>query len=128
MQQKFIYNLEANLSAIKQNNSFIVDIKYLQKLLDSILAYNAVLLKKLDNISEFDTTINFKRKLQVYQIKFRNFILNDLPKFIVLLNSSNQYKYTAAMNLLAKDAVLLRKKADEFKNAEDEFFDKYSLH
>ena len=128
LQQKLINTLVADLNALKQNNSFTVNIKYLQKLNDSNLVANAILLKKLNSISEFDATINLKTKLQDYQTNFRNFIVIDLPKFIEILNSSNTDKFTAGMNLFAPDLLLIRNTGIEFKNAEDEFFNKYALH
>lgn len=127
-EQKLIDNIVVDLNKIKNKSDANVDIKYLRKLVNDALVLNTELLRKLKDIAEIDSAIGCKKKLDIYQKSFKILLVNDIPKFIYILEYVNNYKLTAAIDAIKTSLTLIRQQGIEFENAEDELFNKYSLH
>ena len=128
LQQKFIDGLTVDFYKIKDNSAAIIDIAYLQKLINDVKAANKMLLKKLNNVQEFDSTVDLKNKLMSYENQFKDLLVEDMPRLIAILKYANVYKLRAAMDLIMPKMILIREKGMEFTKTENDFLNKYTLH
>ncbi|MEP7233105.1 MAG: tetratricopeptide repeat protein [Ginsengibacter sp.] len=126
--QNLIDNIVADLTKIQNKSTANVDIKYLRKLVDDALAANTNLLNKLKDITEIDSAIDCKKKLFICQKSFQILLVSDMPKFIDILQYANNYRFTAAMDAIKTNLTLIHKQNIEFEIAENELFNKYTLH
>ena len=126
-EQKLVDNIVVDLIKINKSNAN-VDLKYLRKLVNDALVCNTELLRKLSDITEVDSAIGCKKKLDLYQQSFKTLLVKDMPKFIDILEYANNYKLEAAIDAIKTTLVLIRQQGIDFKNSEDELFNKYSLH
>lgn len=127
-EQKLVDNIALDLIKINNKSNANVDIKYLRKLVNDALVFNTELLRKLNGITEVDSAIGCKKKLDIYQKSFKTLLVKDMPRFIDILEYANNYKLAAAIDAIKTTLVLIRQQGIDFKNAEDELFSKYSLH
>jgi tetratricopeptide (TPR) repeat protein len=127
-EQTLIDNIGADLLQINNKSTANVDLKYLRKLVDDALVANTGLLRNLKGLTEIDSAIGCKKKLDIYQETFKIFLVKDMPKFIDILKYANNYRLAAAIDAIKTSLILIRQQGIEFKNAEDELFNKYSLH
>jgi tetratricopeptide (TPR) repeat protein len=128
LQQKVVDNIILYLQTIKNDSAAIVNTSYLRQIANEAIKNNDLLLKKVRDMQEVDSTINLKKKLYDYEDLFRRLMIDKLPDLIKLLNQTHKDRLWYAMNLLKPTLLLIKEKGDEFKEAEQELMDKYSLH
>jgi tetratricopeptide (TPR) repeat protein len=127
-EQKLIDNMTVDLNKINNKSTAKIDIKYLRELVNDALIANTDLLRKLNEIREIDSAVGLKRKLDIYENSFKKLLVHDMPKFIDILEYANNYRAIAAVDAIKPTMLLIRQQGIEFKNAEEELFNKYSLH
>jgi tetratricopeptide (TPR) repeat protein len=128
LQQKVIDAITADLKMIEEDSAAIVEIKSLQKLTNDAIAGNELLLKKLRELREVDSTIGCKQILIDYENLFRSFMIGTMPVFFKILNQENTERLRKEFLLLEPPLRLIQKKGKEFYNSQEALMDKYTLH
>lgn len=124
-QQEFIDKLTASLLTIRDNKNAVINTKELQSLFDLAKASNEERQKNLENISEFDSDLKYKKMTMDYFRSYNGLYDNEMPKAIKLLGEQSEERFERVGNLLIPKLKIIKQKELALKQAQNDFKAKY---
>ena len=131
VQQECVNKMTEALRSLKENDNAKIDTRQLRELLDRAKKANHLTFSAIIKTQEVDDEINLKQKALDETELFRSLYENELPKLLEAFESNGHNKFaklTESANLLASREQEIRKIQSAYKEAGDEFINKYDIN
>lgn len=124
-QQKCIDELTKAILIVKENDDSLINTKGLEVLLKISTSINFAKKNSIENLTEFDTEINLKKKALDYYTSFIGAYKNEFPQLIHILSVPGKDRFERLHNLIFSKLKLIKEKEIVLKNAQEKFRAKY---